>query len=262
MRLLETTKLIAFLRERANHLRKDSQNIHQWVDEYLDRCKLHGQAVTVLTQWCLSKGLERRFRQENGFHPTKKERIMWSRDIPLVLSEFHEHGFTLNWYITFNRGFTDSRRLPADLELLYKEMIIQLAEGCLAEGSVIVLDWEEDVLQSRPQPDLEVLQNPTQHIDPKAFLQEVAWVEQWMRSETDLRQNQQQIEADVLFQIACEAAEGRFLFSDQSPFGSEFILVPLEVPEQYDFFCVFVPGFKKRIAAALPPYPWRLKSIR
>lgn len=83
----------------------------------------------------------------------------------------------------------------------------------------------------------------------------------WAREKAGLRQTQEKLEQDVKCQIAYEVKEGEFLVSEKSPFPSgEFILIPLETPERYDFFTIFAKDFKKRIVAVLSCYPWRLES--
>jgi hypothetical protein len=76
--------------------------------------------------------------------------------------------------------------------------------------------------------------------------------------EAKLNQSEKELEKDVIFQIACEVQEGDFLLNKESPFPfGEFILLPLEVPERYDFFTIFAKDFKQRIVPALSSYPWR-----
>lgn len=255
-----TVFLMQFLRNRNQSVRRNNLRIDPWVDTYVDSCLTAGHNVTLVTQWCLSKGLERRFGQADCFVPTSKEIELWSEHIPAILSVFSKLGLGLDWYFTFNRGFTPSRRLSVQIEMQYKELVLDLAEkhlGC----SIAFFDWEEEVLGGHAQPDLEVLSDPHRFVSERALQRELAWADQWMKDETNLVRSPEEIRQDVLVQIAYEAAEGRFLSSSACPFGPEFILVPLEAPEQYDFFSVFVPDFKKRIAAVLPPYPWRSKSI-
>jgi hypothetical protein len=74
------------------------------------------------------------------------------------------------------------------------------------------------------------------------------------KTETDLK-----IEAK--FKIACEAEEGRFIFSKESPFSKGNILItPLEFPERLVFFETLVPDFQKRILPILDLYPWRMDA--
>ena len=76
--------------------------------------------------------------------------------------------------------------------------------------------------------------------------------------EARLNQSTEALKKDVYFQIACEAKEGQFLNSDESPFKN-LIIIPLEIPEHYDFFTLRVPDFKKIIVSVLTFYPWRIK---
>ena len=169
-----------------------------------------------------------------------------------------QNGVRLNWWITFNRAYIDSRRVRSDIESKYKAMITDLAQSLVNQGLLILIDWEEDVLGKRPQPNLEVLDSTERFVKPEALELELRWNSAWVQEETSLQQSREELLKDVRFQIACEAEEGRFL-TNEAPLG-EFILIPLEVPEQYVFFEILAKDFKKRIVAVLPPYPWRLKE--
>lgn len=263
MSFQQTTRIMEILRERNQAVRRNNQRIGPCVAAYLDSCLMQCQPVTLLTQWCLSKGLEKRYEQVGGnFIPTKKEQLLFQTDLPNLHASFEKCGFRLNWYITFNRGFADSRRLDRGLEEQYKGMIEHLAKPLVEQGWLLLMDWESDILGgSRPAANPEVLAGPEAFVSASALARELKWSRIWLAAETNLVQSEEELRADVLYQIACEAEEGRFLTSAECPFGQDFILVPLEVPEQYDFFSIFVPGFKERIVAVLPPYPWRLRDI-
>lgn len=261
MRFPATAKVTAYLRERNRLIRPNNQKIDEWVDEYFDRCITNGESVTILTQWCVSKSLEFRQQQQGGcLVPTRKERTLFETEIPKIASAFTSNGIQLNWWITFNRSFLDSRRVAISLEAEYKNLIIRLAQPLTQQGWLLLADWEDDILGSRPQPNPEVLASIERFVDVKALEVEMRWNATWTQQETGLTQTADELRRDVYFQIVCEAEEGRLLTSGDSPFG-EFILMPLEVPEQYDFFTILAPSFKKRIVSVLPPYPWRLKDV-
>ncbi|MBI4034026.1 MAG: hypothetical protein HY378_00560 [Candidatus Brennerbacteria bacterium] len=259
MRLPATEKVTRFLRERNRIVRSNNLKINEWVDDYVDVCIRQGEPITILTQWCISKNLELRLEKQDGvFLPTKKERNIFEVELPRIAEAFQTNGVRVNWWITFSRSYLDSRRVGRDIEAEYKGMIEGLAEPLINQGWLFLLDWEDDVLGGRSQPSTEVLDSIERFVKPEALELEMQWNSTWAEKETGLRQSQEELRRDVCFQVACEAEEGRFLTAE-SPLG-EFILVPLEVPEQYDFFAIFAKDFKKRIAAVLPPYPWRLKD--
>lgn len=258
MKYPQTARLMELLKGRNQKVRKNNQRIHPWVSEYLDACLENNQPATLVTQWCFSKGLEKRSCLSD---PTPKELGLFP-EMAEVCRLFQHFGFHVNWYITFHRGYVDSRRLATTKEEVYRAMIDGLAGPYLDEGWLLLLDWEDDILEGRrPQPHTEVLAKPEQFVSPKALDKEFLWAVRWLEDETNLCQTESQIRQDVLYQIACEAEEGRFLTSPASPFGCDFLLVPLEVPEQYDFFCILMLDFKKRIVSVLPPYPWRTKEV-
>lgn len=260
MRLPGTRNAMDFLRAQNRLVRENNLKISEWVDDYLNSCLLNGEVVTILTQWCVSKNLEKRSRPERGgFEPTKKERVLLETRLPAIARVMAGNGFRVNWWITFNRSYLDSRRVERTLELKYKELIMSLARPLVEEGWLIFADWEDDILGCRPEPNREVLTSIERFVSPEALALEIRWNAAWSEEETAMRQSDEELGRDVRFQIACEAEEGRLLMGSNSPFGT-FILIPLEVPEQYDFFAIFAKDFKKRIVAVLPPYPWRLKG--
>jgi hypothetical protein len=258
MRLRQTTAVMTFLREKTRIIRPNNLRVNEWVDDYVNRCALVGKPVEILTQLCISKDLEVRYQEQgNAFVPTKKERLLFEKEIPQVFWAFQKNGIALNWWITFNQSYLDSGRISEELRVAYANMIAKLAEPLVQQGWLMLADWEADILTKRSEPDKEVLSDINRFVKPDALKLEIQRHSAWSREEAGLMQSDTELRRDVYFQIACEAEEGRYLLAD-APFG-ECILVPLESPERYDFFILLAPDFKQRIAAALPPYPWRLK---
>jgi hypothetical protein len=259
MRLRQTNAVMSFLRDKARIIRPNNLRINEWVDDYVNRCALEGKPVEILTQLCISKDLEVRYREQgNRFIPTKKERLLFEKEIPQVFCVFQKNGITLNWWITFNQSYLDSGRINDELRSAYGNMFSKLAEPLVRQGWLMVVDWEADILGKRPEPSKEVFANINRFVKPDALQLEIQRHSAWAREEAGLIQSDDELRRDVYFQIACEAEEGRYLVND-APFV-ECIIVPLESPERYDFFTLLVPDFKQRIVAALPPYPWRLKE--
>lgn len=251
----QTMKLMEFLRQKARVARKNNQKIARWVDSYVDSRINEGKDVVFFTQWCLSKGLERRFPVGSAMEPQRKETEIFRDHIPAIFQEFTHLGVGLEWWISFNRGFTDSRKLDEQVAGGYQEIIRILAEQYCPQ--VGFLDWEKDVLCGKSAPDKDVLSNPLAFMSSETLQREIRWAKQWQEQETTLKLTEQEIYQEVVFQAACEAEEGRFMLSSEFPLG-ECVLVPLEVPEQFVFFNLS-PGFSDRIAAILPPYPWRTR---
>lgn len=247
------------LKVRNEHVRENNQRIHQWVESYLRVCLENNQCVTLLTPWCLSVGL----RKRNETIPTEKELNLFREDLPSIYQLFKRCSFEVNWFITFHRGFPDSRRIDFPTERRYKSMISSLAEPHVRRGWLMLQDWEDEILNGkRVQPHSEVLANPKKFVSEGALEREFLWTKRWLENETGLRWKETSVRRDIIYQIACEAEEGRFLAGSESPFGQDFLLVPLEVPEQYDFFSIFAPEFKQRIVSVLPLYPWRIKDVK
>jgi hypothetical protein len=259
MRLRQTNAVMTFLREKAKIIRPNNLRINEWVDDYVNRCALEGKPVEILTQLCISKDLEMRYEEQgNKFVPTKKERLLFEKEIPQVFCAFQKNGIACNWWVTFNQSYLDSGRISDELRSAYADMITELTEPLVHQGWLMVADWESDILMKRPESNQAVLADINRFVKPDALQLEIQRHSAWAREEAGLNQSDDELRRDVYFQIACEAEEGRYLAAD-APFG-ECILVPLESPERYDFFTLLAPDFKQRIVAALPPYPWRLKE--
>src|SRR3989344_5693232 len=60
MRFRGTRKFMSYLRERNSLV--GGLKIDEWVDAWVDERIARGEPLTVLTQWCISRNLEARFR--------------------------------------------------------------------------------------------------------------------------------------------------------------------------------------------------------
>lgn len=260
MRFFEVQKTLDFLSSKSKLIRSNNPKIDEWVGKYLNECKLNGNEINILTQWCISKDLEERFKKQgNKFIPTKNEIKLFELELPKIISFFIGNGFQLNWWFTFNRSYLDSGRISKELEDQYKNMIIRLGNKFFLTDNILFLDWEDDVLNCRSVPNENVLKNLQQYIKNGAFQLELERHSKWAREEAGLMQSNEELEDDVKFQISCEIEEGRFLLSEESPLSNgNFILIPLESSERYDFFTTISKDFKKRIVTALSFYPWRI----
>ena len=258
MRLRQANAAMTSLRERAKIIRSNNLHINEWVDDYVNRCALTGKPVEMLTQFCISKDLEMRYQEQgNVFIPTKKERLLIEKEIPQIACMLEKNGIACEWWITFNQSYLDSGRISNEIRSAYVEMITKLAEPLAQQGWLMVADWETDILMKRSEPSSEVMADINRFVKPEALALEIRRHSAWAREEAGLTQSDDELRRDVYFQIACEAEEGRYLMNT-APF-EECILVPLETPERYDFFTLLAPDLKQRIAAVLPPYPWRLR---
>ena len=260
--MIQKLKLVMIsLRQIVKNARQNNKKVDSWIDQYLEECLVFEKPVLFLTQFCLSKDLEvRRARQGGKFEPTPAEKELAFVEIPRILKIFEKLEIKLSWWFTFNRSYLDSGRMDSGAELEYKEMIKSLFQVAGFFNQIMLLDWEDDVLLSRPVSakindlDFEKL------IAKEAFQIELERHSAWARNEAGLEQTDSELEKDVRFQILCEIEEGRLLTSEESPLGGngQLVLVPLELAERYVFFEKLSPGFSKRIAALLKPYPWRM----
>ena len=260
-KMVQVEKMMEGLRKINRTIRINNLRISEWVQQYFTKCVFNGKTVNILTQWCLSKALEQRFEEQgNKFILTKKERRVLQVEIPAIISLFTQNGFTINWWVTFNRSPIDTGLLPREIENKYKEMITDAAE--VISGNVVFFDWEDDILGGRVKPDLLVLENFFQYVSQDAFSMRLKQLQVWIREEaTNLEKTDEELVQDIKYEAACEANEARLLSGKNPLFGEDdFILVPLEVAERYDNFTVFVGDFKKRVVAVLSSYPWRMKK--
>lgn len=262
MRLRQTIAIMEFLRLQNKLVRPNNKKIDGWIDEYINGCILNGKPVELLTQWCVAKDLEERIKVQGGkFQPTKEEYELFQVTIPKIINIFSENAVKVDWWITLNRSYIDTGRISIDLELQYRAMLETLIDESQAADSIILINWEDEILGSRPQAAKEVQENITKFISSTAFEIDFARHAAWVRNDTSLNLSDEEIKRDLEFKIGCEAEEGRFLMSSESPFpNGKFLLVTLEQAERYVFFSILVPDFSKRLLSVLKPNPWRLNQ--
>lgn len=253
-------KVMVFLRGRSKIVRANNIRINEWVDKYLELCIFEGKPVNIITPWCLSKAFEKRLSEQGGsFIPTKKEKRVIEKEIPEILSMFSENGFHVNWWITFNRPYVDSRLLSKEVEGSYTKMILSLVKN-QSFSDVLFVNWEDEIIMGRSKPEQNIIDNFDQYVNAGAFAIELQRWKEWAKEEAEIDETEEQIEKDAVWQIACEAKEGQFLMGNGSPFANDgFIIIPLESPERLDNFAIIAKDFKKRIVSVLSPYPWRMK---
>lgn len=255
-----TKKVTDFLRSRSKLIRKNNLRINEWTDKYIESCFMTGKSVNILTPWCLSKAFEKRLLEQGGFFvPTKKEKRVIEKEIPEIISVFLENGFRVNWWITFNRPYVDSRLLPPKVEKDYIEMISALAKNSLLEN-ILFVNWEDEIIMGRSKPQQDILDDFNRYVNAGRLATELQRWQEWAKDEAGINVTEEQLKNDAIWQIACEAEEGQFLMGNKSPFaGDDFMLAPLESPERLDNFSILAKDLKKRIVAVLTPYPWRMK---
>ncbi len=263
MRLPQTRVIMQWLRERARVIRPNNLKINEWVDEYVNKCILEGKRVEIITQYCLSKDLETRYQKQEGrFLPLQEERDMFTKTIPEIVSVFRENGLQVNWYVTFNSSFLERGRVAPDILDAYNNMIQNLAgENMRLSEYLIFFDWEKDVLGGRPKPNQDVLTNFTSLVSQEAFELDMQNLLARVKQYKDFTKTEGELRTEGKFKIACEAEEGRFMMSNESPFNQgDFLLIPLEFPERYVFFETLAPDFQKRITSIIKLYPWRMDA--
>lgn len=254
----QAKNIMQWLRERSRIIRSNNLKINEWVDGYIDTCILNGKPVEILTQYCLSKDLEKRYEiQGKKFIPLQAEQDMFNKTIPMTIEMFKMNTVSVNWYITFNNSFLDRGRLGDEIVNEYIAMIESLSKN----NELIFLNWERDVLGKRPEPNQKVLENFTNIVSKQAFEVDIKNLLDRVKQYTDFSKTEEDLRQEAMFKIACEAEEGRFIFGSESPFSNGNILItPLEFPERLVFFETITPDFQKRIVPILKLYPWRMDA--
>jgi len=187
MLLPQTRTLMSWLRNRKTIIRSNNINVNEWVDSYVNQCVLQGKSIEMLTQFCISKDLEVRYRdQGDAFVPTKKERLLFEKEIPLVADAFRRNGVAFDWWITFNQSYLDSGRIDPAIQKAYTEMIAALAAPLIQNGWLILADWEIDILGKRPEPNGTVFANVGRFVQPDALQLEIQRHSSWAREEAGL----------------------------------------------------------------------------
>ena len=262
MRLPQTVAIMEVLRRQNKIVRPNNKKIDEWADGYINNCILNGKPVEVLTQWCIAKDLEERIKVQGGvFSPVKAERELILETIPKIVRLFNENGVAVNWWITLNRSFIDTGRISREVEEQYRAMLESMISESTAQRNIILLDWEDEILNGRPKALSEVQRNISKYVSPSAFDLDFVRHAAWVRDDTGVVLSDAEIRSDLEFKISCEAEEGRFLMSPESPFSNgKFLLATLEQAERYVFFSILAPDFSKRLLPILKPNPWRLKS--
>ena len=260
MRLQQTVVIMEYLRAQKKFVKGNNKKIDEWADRYIDDCIINGRPVEILTQWCIAKDLEERFKAQDGtFVPVKAELSLIQELIPKIVNLFIQNGVAVNWWITLNRSYIDTGRISSEVELQYRLMLETLIKDSTAVENIILLDWEEEVLKGRPAPARQVQENTLKFVSSTAFEIDFIRHSAWVRNDTGLNLLDAEIRKDLEFKIACEAEEGRFLLSPESPFpNGQFLLASLEQAERYVFFSILAPDFSKRLLSVLKLNPWRL----
>ncbi len=257
--LRETIAVTRRLRDLNKYIDK-SKKIDSWVDAYLDDSRVNNKSLTFITPWSLSPRFQKRYVEHGGFFPTTAETNLFCKEIPNLWEVFNQNGFTIDWWITFSGAYLDTRQLDEKLESEYMFMIQNIIDTF--NTPVACLNWEKDILRKRHEPNTMLFESEMfkKIISKEMYSFELERWKKWV-SEEDLNISAEELEYQTVYQIACEAEEGRFLMEDnQNPLckPGQFLFLPLGRPERYVFFSSIAQGFEKRIVSVLKQYPWRI----
>jgi len=232
---------------------KGPWRIRPYVASYLTKCLTCGQPVDILIQWCVTKMLEeRKILQGGQIILTSDERSFFYEDLKKIIEGLKKWGLRVNIYVTFNLSNFESGRPSTETTVKYKKMIreaIQLPDIIFMDDAEM---WDKNfdinTIKTKDLP--EIKEKSVEFV-----------INQLKRFFSQFKNDykEEDFKQLALRKIAIEAEEGRVLVEKVFPDG--FLLVPIEDPERYDFFNLYVPDFKDRLVPAVPRYPWRYKEL-
>jgi hypothetical protein len=227
---------------------KSSRQACQWrvkdyVRQYLQQCLVNNSPVQVFTLWCLSRSLEKRMdRMANLIEPNENEKKFF-KSAERISDLFRECGFEIDWLILLAGSAVQSGQTTSEIKIVYKKMLEGLANPL---GFMVV----EDALKITPA---EIVLNDFYHfVQPGAEAIELKRrIKLWEKR--GFKIDEEAIREELRLSVAVKAAEGKSMVEE---FG-DFLLVPVEFAERYDFHNILVPGFTGRLLPIIKPYPWR-----
>lgn len=256
--MLKTTiEIVKDLRTLNSYL-KGEPKIHQWVEEYVERCLLNAKTLTIISPYSISPRLKVRYKKENGFYPTQSEIDLLQKEIPKIYDIFIKRNLKVNWWLYFAPSCLKNTRLDTDTENEYIKMLSELKSESFSKNILELVHLENDILEKVQYPNEQLLNNNfKQVIDQNSFDNEVnrrlaKWVENISKDS---------IIEDTKYKIACEAEEGRILMQE-NPLSEagEFLYMSLNTSDKLKFFSALVPDFEERIVSVLKKYPWRITT--
>ncbi len=250
-----TQAIMTTLREIASH-RRGHRRINEWVDGLLAGKEEAGESVTILTQMCVAQQSWVRWRTGNGtFAATKGGRDLFERDIPLVRTIFTERGLTVEWYLTLHLPFPDPgrERVTEKVFPAFRAFIEELAKPLVDEGWLLICNWEQEILGKRPQPSAEFLANPNSVVPDEQIQKRIQFTLENAPANVRTPEREAEQRRWMPYIMGCEAEEGRWLSSGDSPFGNSFLVAPLEPAGKT---LSHGADYNRRMIDVLPHSPW------
>lgn len=220
-------------------------NIRNYAKNYLRDCLGESKPVQLLTIWCLSRSLTKRF-SENNFIPLSAE-IKVIKDLKWCHELLAEAGLLVNNFIFLVGSGVENGQIPAIIKTEYLQMIQKIID-----------EYDLDALiDIRPaaDPDGGILARADELLINPALIKEV---ERRLRLAENNKYflTKKQAYNEAIRSVAVKAGEAKELVSE---FG-DFILTPLEHIERYQFHNFGITNFIDRLLPINQPYPWRLHN--
>ncbi len=219
--------------------------IREYVRDYIIRCVTFCEPLQIITIWCVSKSLESRFARQNGFTalPTEHKTLM---DFMCIHQLLKELGLIVNHFIFLVGSGVSSGQVESNISEQYLNCLNNLA--FILEADVLI--EFRPVANSEPLPPM--LKVP--HSDWFEALERETSRRIKLANHRGVKLTRDQADKEAQLSITVKANEARQLVEE---FG-DFILVPVEYVERYQFHNLGYAGFTNRLLPITKPYPWRM----
>lgn len=217
--------------------------LRPYANDYLLRCLQQGLPIDIVTIWCLSRGLEKRwFTSQKIFRPINSE-IKTASEIRTIIDFLQSEGFTVNWFIFPATSAVTTGEINSDISAAYCVMLGNLA----ADIPNVIIE---------PMPRVSPITEAIDLVSGNALERERSRRKK-LYEKRDIKISESAIEADLRQSIGVKAAEGLWIIEN----FPDCLLAPVEYPERYIFHDLLIPAsspkIMERVCPILTPYPWR-----
>lgn len=236
-------RIVRWLQRRCGgHHNGGTWKLRPYVYDYLLRCLQQGLPIDIVTIWCLSRGLEKRWLPHKSFKPINGE-LKVASETQAVIKFLQNEGLTVNWFIFPATSAVNTGRINSDIAAAYSVMLGNL----IADIPNVIIE---------PMPHITPMPDAIGLVSASAMERERSRREK-LYEKRGIVASASIIETDLQQSIGVKAAEGLWLIEN----FPDCLLVPVEYPERYMFHDLLTPTLSpkvmERICPILTPYPWR-----
>ncbi|MFZ5391303.1 MAG: hypothetical protein ACOZAJ_03460 [Patescibacteria group bacterium] len=216
--------------------------LRSYLTDYLTNCLTYCQPIQIITLWCLSRSLSDRFLE--GFISPLNKEVKVIQEMKWLHELLAELGCTVMHYIylvgsSSDRGFLDES-VSRSYEAMLKKIIETANLDAVVEQREVAL-VDKDVLFK-----MEVIKNSR------------AWEIELDRRFNLAEKHNYSLSPEQAYQetyksVAVKMSEARSLVVE----WGDFIVLPVESINRYQFHELGQPGFVDRLLPCLTNYPWR-----